>query len=217
MMKRIRKLDITNKHTFILLILAASFIINVKPVFAHKATVFAWIEGETVHTQSKLSGGRIVKNGEISVYDDKGNHLLSGKTNVKGEFSFKIPQKTALKIVLDAGYGHKTEWYIPIEEINPGSNKTPYDNPLPHGNLKRTQKDIPGVMLQDSYHQAEIELAMEKILDRKLAPIHKKMAEFSEDKPSITDILGGIGYIIGLVGLASYINFRRSNYKTPKK
>ena len=57
--------------------------------------------------------------GEIVVYDLAGKQLLSGKTNADGEFSFKIPGKTGLKIVIQAGMGHQGEWTIPAEEIAP--------------------------------------------------------------------------------------------------
>jgi hypothetical protein len=77
------------------------------------------VEGDTVHTESKFSGGRLVNGGEVRVYDLKGKELLSGKTNAQGEFSFKIPQKTAMKIVLQAGMGHRGDWTIPLSEIDP--------------------------------------------------------------------------------------------------
>jgi nickel transport protein len=38
-------------------------------------------------------------------------------TNENGEFSFKIPKKTDLKIVIDTGEGHRGEWTIAASEI----------------------------------------------------------------------------------------------------
>ena len=69
---------------------------------AHNVTVFAWADGDTIHTQSKFSGGKRVKNASILVYDVEDVLLLEGKTDDNGMFSFKIPKKTALKIVLKA-------------------------------------------------------------------------------------------------------------------
>ena len=87
------------------------------PALAHKVTIFAWVEGDTVHTQSKFSGGRRAQNSTVVVYDMDGNQLLEGKTDENGEFSFKIPKKTGLKVVLKASMGHMAEWTIPAEEI----------------------------------------------------------------------------------------------------
>ena len=45
------------------------FPLVVKQAFAHKVTIFAWVEGDTVHTESKFSGGRVAKQAPIEVYD----------------------------------------------------------------------------------------------------------------------------------------------------
>ena len=57
---------------------------------------------------------------------------------------------------------------------------------------------------------ADIEKAVEKALDRKLAPIMRTLAEMQEQKVRLTDVLGGLGYIFGLVGVAAY-------FKRPRK
>lgn len=51
--------------------------------------------------------------------------------------------------------------------------------------------------------------ALEKALDKKLAPILRALAEMQEQKIRLTDVLGGLGYIFGLVGVAAYFNSRR--------
>jgi nickel transport protein len=51
---------------------------------------------------------------------------------------------------------------------------------------------------------AGIDKALEKVLDRKLAPIMRALAEMQEQKIRLTDVLGGLGYICGLVGVAAY-------------
>jgi nickel transport protein len=55
---------------------------------------------------------------------------------------------------------------------------------------------------------AGIEKAFEKALDRKLAPIMRTLAEMQEQKVRLTDVLGGLGYIFGLVGVAAYYKRR---------
>jgi nickel transport protein len=84
---------------------------------AHRVNLFAWVEGDTVYVESKFSGGKKVKAGKIIVTDSQGTELLTGATDENGEFSFKVPKKTDLKIVLIAGAGHRAEWTIPASEI----------------------------------------------------------------------------------------------------
>lgn len=82
---------------------------------AHKLNVFAWVKGDIVYVESKLSGGKKIKQGKFIIYDPQGNSILEGITDDEGEFSFKVPWKTTLKIVVIAGTGHKGEWTVPAE------------------------------------------------------------------------------------------------------
>ncbi len=56
---------------------------------------------------------------------------------------------------------------------------------------------------------AGFEKAIEKALDKKLAPIMRALAEMQEQKIRLTDVLGGLGYIFGLVGVAAYVKSRK--------
>ncbi len=91
--------------------------LSVHSAFAHRVSVFAWVEGDKIYLESKFAGGRPVKSGKVVVTDPQGAELLSGVTNDEGEFSFKIPERTDLKIVLIAGQGHQAEWTIHKAEM----------------------------------------------------------------------------------------------------
>jgi nickel transport protein len=51
---------------------------------------------------------------------------------------------------------------------------------------------------------------IEKALDKKLAPIMRTLAEMQEQKIRLTDVLGGLGYIFGLVGVAAYFKCKKA-------
>ena len=171
---------------------------------AHRVNVFAWVEGDTVHTESKFSGGKLVNGGKIFVYDLKGNELLSGKTDAKGAFSFKIPKKTAMKIVLQAGMGHRGDWTIPLSEIDPqGSGSEPAVSKETPEKSAKTETTAPSVDLDQMRH------ALDQSLDRRLSPMLKMLVESQDKGPTVRDIVGGVGYIFGLMGLAAYMHYRR--------
>jgi len=193
------------------------FSIMVGTARAHRVIIFAWVEGDTVYTESKFPGGKKVKKGEVIVFDQEGNQLLKGKTNDQGEFSFKTPKKTAMKIVLRAGTGHRAEWTIPLEEIGVGivdqngiatTQKTALKEPEKQGRSISGGKSGPD----------EIRMAVERALDKKLRPVMKMLAEAKDRGPTFRAVFGGIGYIIGLVGLGAYLKYRRRSTETrPKK
>ena len=193
-----------------LMIFVCLFLVGQGPASAHKVMIFAWVDGDNVHTESKFSGGKRVKGGEVIVYDIDGNQLLKGKTNDKGEFSFKVPKKTGMKIVLLAGMAHRGEWTIPLEEIQEvaaGETGT--------GTSKETDVEKPEKQARPApaggVSPDEIRMAVEKALDEKLKPVMKMLAESKERGPCVTEILGGIGYILGLMGVAAYFNYRRKS------
>jgi nickel transport protein len=186
---------------------------------AHNVTVFAWVEGDTVHVESKFSGGRRPVAAPVEVYDARGNLLLKGVTDEKGEFSFKVPEKTEMKVVLLAGMGHKGEWIIPfsdLEAVSAGTTaqaaetNSQSSKQTDPNQVKSAISTVGGNPVPAGYvTAAEIRNAVEGALDTKLKPVMKLLVETRQSGPSVTDILGGIGYIFGLIGVAAYFSAKR--------
>jgi nickel transport protein len=164
---------------------------------AHKVMIFAWIEGNTVFTESKFSGGKKVIHAPVVIFDKNGKKLLEGKTDNKGKFSFKIPKVTDLRIVLNAAMGHKAEWTVPESEIRESGDIVE----------KKSTADPSGPTTV-GLSKEEVKKIIEDSLDKKLRPIVRMMTESKNTKPSLTEIIGGIGYIFGLMGVALYFKNR---------
>ena len=183
---------------------------------AHRVNVFAWVDGDTIHVESKFSGGKKVKAGKIMVMDPQGVELLAGLTNDKGEYSFKVPKQSDLRITISTGQGHQGEWIVRAtelqglvsdeqsetgtrERLRPKKDSTVYKPSLPPGTA----------VTGDSIQAENLEAIIESVLDRKLKPIIRMLAETQQKGPNTKDILAGIGYIIGLVGIAAYFHNRK--------
>jgi nickel transport protein len=186
------------RFSFIIFLLTTIILIssNVN-VLAHKVTIFGWVEGDTVLTESKFSGGKKAINAPVVVFDKDGKKLLEGKTDNKGEFSFKIPKVTDLRIVLNAAMGHKAEWMIPESEIREAG-------PI----VENKSAAEPSGPISVGLSKQEVQKIVEDSLDKKLRPIVRMMNESKNTKPSLSEIIGGIGYIFGLMGLALYFKNR---------
>jgi nickel transport protein len=138
------------------------------------------------------------------VKDLQGNTLLEGVTDENGEFSFRVPKREALKVVLKAGMGHMAEWTIPANEITGAASETA-DVSSETSTDSETKNRAPESASPTSVSSAEIQMAIEKALDRRLQPVVALLERINEPKTTLKDILGGIGYIMGLVGIAAYI------------
>jgi len=188
-----------NKRIFLILLATVIIIAgSSSSALAHRVTIFAWVEGDTVMTESKFSGGRRAINSDVRVFNGKGEEILTGTTDDRGEFSFKIPEMTDLKVVLEAGMGHRAEWSIPEAELRG-------DVGMP---CERIEALEPSHEESTLLSREEVKQIVDDSLDTKLRPIARRLAEMEKKGPSVTEILGGIGYIFGLMGVALYFKSR---------
>jgi nickel transport protein len=173
---------------------------------AHKVYLFAWVEGDTVYTDSYFPDKRKIIGGKVEVFDPDGKKLLEGQTDEKGAFSFKIPQKTDLRIVLEATMGHRAEFTMKAVELGGETEeeKTPSES-TPERDGSRAESSS-GVHVD----KEEIRRVVEESLDLKLKPILRQLAKLQEEEgPGLTEAVGGIGYIVGIMGLILYFRSRR--------
>ena len=174
--------------------------------WAHRVDVFVWIEEETIHTQSRYGGGKPVQEGTLLVYDARKELLLQGAIDAKGEFSFPIPQRSDLLIAVETGTGHRGERKIAAGDLDAGYPTIP----LGQQSDFDSTKDIPETEVDMSQAFAfSMEKRLDALLDRKLKPVHAALAKLQNRGTNVADILGGIGYILGLVGLAAYWKSRQ--------
>lgn len=163
--------------------------------FAHKVNIFAYVEGDTVYTESYFPDGKKVEDGVVEVYDSQGNKLLEGKTNKDGQFSFKPPKKDDLKIVLNASMGHKNSYILPEDEI---SDIMVGQKLQESGSKDFEVKEAAKVDLD------QIKIIIDSSLNERLKPIMRELKKTQQKGVSLTEVIGGIGYIFGIIGVILY-------------
>lgn len=178
-------------------LLAVSVILILKssPALAHKINIFAWVEGQTVFTESYFTGGKLIEGGLVKVFDPAGQKLLEGRTDQKGELSFRLPQKTDLLLVLTDSMGHKSDFTLQVEtpvEVNRAEET---------GDI-RIEKS-PDTVTMD---MRQLRAIIEETIDLRLKPIYRSLADAKRrEGPSLTNVIGGVGFIIGIMGLILYV------------
>jgi nickel transport protein len=183
---------------------------------AHRVNVFAFVDGDAVRVECSFSKNHPVKQGTLKVSDhETGAFLLEGTTDAQGIFRFR-PDADFLKtghgvtILLKAGEGHQNEWQITAEELqalSPEGVKAEGGGngvSVPETNTPQSLADG----ASSAMDVAELEALVGKVMDAKLAPIKQALARQENSGPDIRDIVGGIGWIIGLLGLAAYLRYR---------
>jgi len=174
------------------------------PASAHKISIFAWVEGNMVHTQSRFMGNRIPETARIEVLDADGKLLLKGSLDAEGRFSFVAPYKGNLEIILHASAGHRAIWRLKADDFDMDSAVTAEAHEHSHPLDTANQESVREVLTEEKV----VEMVT-ALLRKEIEPLKKMMADPSRVDPSFRDIIGGIGYIFGLVGVAAYVRSRR--------
>ena len=177
---------------------------------AHRVNIFAYAQDGMICTESYFNNGREAANSTVEIFDAKNNKLLlTGNTDENGEFSFEIPQAGALRIVLTASMGHKNEYLLSEGEVKAALGRVKASSKIPPESVERRKKQsLPEATTQ--IDNSQLEMLLGRVVEKKTAPIMKNLIKMEEQmrKPSISEILSGIGYILGLMGIGMYFRYR---------
>ncbi|UCF30979.1 MAG: hypothetical protein JSV26_00695 [bacterium] len=145
-------------------------------VLAHGASILAHWEGQEVHTDSYSSDGRPIPGARVAVYDMGGRVLFEGVTDDTGALDFPKPGAGDLRIIMTAPSGHRSETVL--TEVSRRGEAAP---------------------VRDTGGPGK---AVDEALEKKLVSIQESIQDLHRkiSKPRIPEILGGVGWIVGLAG-----------------
>ena len=166
--------------------------------YAHKVNIFATVQDGVIHGECYFSSGARPEGCLVEFLDTSGRKLGHSKTDAEGRFTFKPRPGTDCRIVLDAGDGHRAEFAIQAVELASG---LPVGAATAPGFPEAADKGA-APMLSD------IEQRISEAVAREILPLRRQMDRM-ENRVRFRDVLGGIGYIFGLAGVALYFKSRR--------
>src|SRR5665648_123383 len=188
-----------NKLYLILIYIFLIIIMMDVSVFVHKVNIFAYVEGGKIYTESYFNDGKKCMDSKIEVFDNQENKLFEGLTDEEGMLSLEISPEDIidgdLKVVLTASMGHRAEYIIPANELR---GVTELTQEKPEESASKVSPEI------SSFDVKEIQSLIEDTLDEKLMPIIREIKKSQENRISPTEIIGGIGYIVGIFGMIAY-------------
>ncbi len=186
--------------------------------WAHGIRCFAYTSGPDIIVEGKFSNNRATQNSDVKVYSLKtGKLLVEGTTNKEGMYTFPRPElkpDEGLKIVLKAGEGHQAQWTMTPEDLN--------EEPLPEEPVSETGSApaespktqattaaaSPAATSAPQAAAAPCKIDTRELADlvtrrvaREIAPLKRMMMEQMNHGPTMRDIIGGLGWIIGIGGL----------------
>ncbi len=195
--------------TFLRLMLVIFYILLwPSTVYAHKVKLFATAAGDIISGYAYFPGGGRITNLPIQVQTTDGHLLGTILTNTQGEFTYTVTQKRAHTFLLDTGDGHQASYTVKAEELS--------DNlPAPPNHSKLLTPKSTAVTSPIPVNSTTVETAispqeLEQLLDKAIRPLREQLETYQE-KIYLHDILGGIGYIFGIMGLIFYWGTHQKN------
>jgi len=195
------------------------------PAFAHRVNVFAYADGEAVRVECSFSKSQKVRHGRLLITDTRtGEEIMRAETDERGAFSWKpdaafLQSGHGVKIHLNAGEGHQASWIMEGSELAVIGGGTPAVSGKPvQPEVRKEPSDSSGVQKNAAPAGAEgpwpeWEERMDALLETRLAPMRhmlgQALAALQDDGPRLRDVVGGIGWIIGSLGMGAYMRYRR--------
>lgn len=202
----------------LILVFLLAGMFSASPVHAHKVNLFANVEGNTIVVEGYFTDGKRAQNSKVTVYGPGNELLLEGTTDDDGKFSFDIPQISDLRISLYAGMGHRTEYTLTQSELGgisigeaAGKNSKPglADEMPTSGQMSAVTGPIGG----EGVDSAAVQAMIRKAVGESLLPVMRNLSELKEQR-TFSDIVGGIGFIVGIIGVFFYLKARRMSGKS---
>lgn len=185
-------------------ILCLVFLAGAPTALAHRLNVFALLEGDCINGEAYFNDGSPAKDSKVLIKNSTGHVLAEGKTNENGQFSLKLssPPTEAVTVIVEGGVGHRGE--TTVESPKNGKKLTTTTKVGSETPEKTTVQDVPS---------AAIEEIIKNAVKEEMEPIRNELIKMNMElsKPKVTEILGGIGYIVGLFGVAFWVKGRSKN------
>lgn len=166
------------------------------PAQAHKLKLFATAEGPVIVGTAYFSGGDKAMGIAGMVTAPDGAVAGTVRTGADGSFRYAATARMDHIITVDGGDGHMATTVVAAAELPPS---------LPAG----PAGSAPVVPTAPTVAAADTE-AVEAAVARQIRPLRQQLDAY-EDKIRLHDIMGGIGTIFGLFGLAAWASVRRRN------
>ena len=208
--------------------LLAALLLPVQDALAHRINIFAVVEAGQIRVVSRFSKSSPARNCPIAVFDRRSDAKLA-EARTSGEGMALVPVTPAMKaapeglrIHVNAGEGHENDCFVEPGELSladparagaeqaagaasgassgPGSAKAGAA-PVP--------SDPPAGSALAGISREELARIVEASVERRIAPLRAMMAAEAERGPGMTEILGGIGWILGIFGTAALCLSRR--------
>lgn len=191
--------------------LAGLVLLAALPASAHRLKVFATAEGRKISGYAYFPGGGRAVRVPVLATGPGGEELGRTTTDEKGCFSLEAKWRCDHTLVVETPDGHKATYRVEAAELPSdlpplgGAGRQGAPRPQGHGTGEKGQPQVAAGPVKSGQ---VLEDAVARAVARELRPLREQLERY-EAKRRLHDIIGGIGYILGISGVAFYLLARR--------
>ena len=191
---------------------------------AHNVVGGVYAEGFTIEGEAGFSNGAMANAGTVvKVSDTSGTPLGEAMTDDEGYFVFLAKKRITHVFEVNMGAGHILKMQLPAEELpdnldDKSASQSSSNAAAPTSDITQTSgSDGQIAKTNQTVTQKQIQnqitpLMLEKAIAKQIKPLRREISALKE-KSGLRDIIGGIGYIFGLLGLVAFLRERKLKAK----
>lgn len=155
--------------------------------YGHRINLLVLPEGARAMGHAYYADGTPASGASIAVHDVSGTVLAQLQTDEEGRFEFTPQGSGTFTFVVETDDGHRAEAAIVLGAPDVSDSAVPQSQPA--GAMRPVDE-------------------IERVVQQAVAPLRIQLDAY-ERKTRFRDILGGMGYIVGVVGLLAWWKSRR--------
>lgn len=223
----------TSPYRKFLSLLTLLLVLPVGVAQAHNLNVFAISDGEVIEGYVYFTGGTRARNATVTLKDGSETDLLTTTADSDGSFALRVSHRTDYAVFADTGDGHianfalpKTEFLETLPEATDGDaitvtalhdaapladaaptiapTSTDEDSDAVSGNVAGNNIGIKGLS------EGDLTALINRAVARQVGPLRAEINAYRNDV-RMSDILGGIGIIIGIFGVGAWVVAHRQS------
>lgn len=189
---------------------------------AHNLNVFAISTGDTIEGYVYFTGGTRAQQAQIELRDAEKNVLLTTTTDHEGSFALQVSHRGDYTVLTNTGDGHVATFNLYADEfaqhLPVASEKVTVmvrnvGTSAPAESTDKRSNSVPEPEPEKSSHSTtsglnalssdELGILINQAVARQIGPLRAEVNAYRNDV-RLSDILGGIGVIIGIFGVSAW-------------
>lgn len=177
---------------------------------AHNVVGGVYVNGFNIEGEAGFSNGSMANAGTVvKVSDQAGIPLGEVITDDEGFFVFTAKKRITHVFEINMGAGHTLKMQLPAEELPDSLDPSIAVSLTADENAQSVVSQQQVATNNQAVPNNQItSLMLEKAIAKQIKPLRREIRELKE-KSGLRDIIGGIGYIFGLLGLVAFLRDRK--------